>query len=109
MPDTPSASVSSSRAATGFRLGDLLRFEKMITPTLVRLVYYVGSVLLLITGLVLVYTGATSRFAGGMQVISGLFTIAFGPLLLRIACEQIIVLFGIYDRLGQIRDQSASD
>jgi hypothetical protein len=36
--------------------------------------------------------------------VSGLLTLTAGPLLLRIVCEQIIVLFGIYDRLGEIRD-----
>jgi len=105
MPDSPSASVHPARGSTGFRLGDLLRFEKMITPTLVRLVYYVGSALILLTGVVMIYSGATARYGGGMQVVTGLLTTVFGPLLLRIACEQVIVLFGIYDRLGQIRDQ----
>lgn len=35
--------------------------------------------------------------------------VVFGPFLLRVACEQIIVIFGIYERLGQIRDQEAGE
>jgi hypothetical protein len=112
--DAPATDASLSAATDGvasgrFGVRDLLRFEKMLTPTLVRFVFYAGSILLLIVGIVMLYGGVTARFGGGLRVVSGLLTLTAGPLLLRIVCEQIIVLFGIYDRLGEIRDGGRSE
>jgi hypothetical protein len=111
MSDSTSASVSASsggKPSTGFQLRDLLSFEKMIVPKLITLAYYVLSVLAVLAGVVLIFIGASSRLGGGLQVFSGFFTLVFGPLMVRVACEQIIVLFGIYDRLGEIRDRDAT-
>ena len=114
MPDTPSASVPASDdrpAPSGgasterFRLRDLLRFEKMLTPRLARIGFYVLSALAILTGIILIFSGMNARFGGGMRVVAGLMTAVVGPFLVRIACEQIIVIFGIYERLGEIRDQ----
>jgi len=114
MPDTPSASVPASGdrpASSGggsterFRLRDLLSFEKMLTPRLAKIGFYVFSALTIVTGIVLMINGMNARFGGGMRVVSGLVTAVVGPFLVRIACEQIIVIFGIFERLGQIRDQ----
>jgi len=108
MPDTPSASVPSSPARSssdGFRFSDLLRFEKMLTPRLAKLGFYVFSILAVGLGLILTIDGMNARFGGGMRVVAGLSTALIGPFLIRVACEQIIVIFGIYERLGQIRDQ----
>lgn len=112
MPDTSSASVpppSASTSSDGFRLSDLLRFEKMLTPRLAKVGFYIGGASAVLVGLVLLYGGATARYGGGGQAISGLAVVVFGPFLLRVACEQIIVIFGIYERLGQIRDQEAGE
>jgi len=102
--DAPLSASTDGLASGRFGVRDLLRFEKMLTPTLVRFVFYAGSVLLLIVGIAMLYGGVTARFGGGLRVVGGLLTLTAGPLLLRIVCEQIIVLFGIYDRLGEIRD-----
>jgi hypothetical protein len=109
MPDTPSTSVPSSppqNASSGFRLRDLLSFEKMLTPRLARLGFYVLSALAILAGVILIFSGMNARFGGGMRVVSGLVTTVVGPFLVRIACEQIIVIFGIYERLGEIRDRN---
>jgi len=110
MPDTPSASVPSSSApasSDGFRLSDLLRFEKMLTPRLAKLGFYVFSILTIGAGLIVAISGLVARFGGGLRVALGLAMSIIGPFLVRIACEQIIVIFGIYERLGQIRDQNS--
>jgi len=85
-----------------------LRFETMLTPMLIRFVFYIGSVLLILAGILAIYSGANARYGGGGQVLGGLGMMFAGPFLLRIACEQILVLFGIYDRLAEIRDQDRS-
>ncbi len=105
-----SPSASKARAASASPKSAFMRFvrfETMLTPILIRLVFYVGSVLLILAGIVAIYSGATARYGGGAQVLGGLGMLFFGPFLLRIVCEQILVLFGIFERLGEIRDQGA--
>jgi hypothetical protein len=107
MPDSPAASASSlpdTKKSTRFQLRDLLRFEKMLTPRLARIGYYVLSAIAILVGTIAIINGASSRFGGGAQVIGGIATALLGPFLIRIACEQIIVIFGIHERLGEIRD-----
>ena len=107
MPDAPSASAPpplSQEASDRFRLRDLLSFEKMLTPRLAKVGFYVLSALVILTGVILMFSGMNARFGGGMRVVVGLVTTVVGPFLVRIACEQIIVIFGIYERLGEIRD-----
>lgn len=99
-----SASLPDTNESTRFRLRDLLSFEKMLTPRLARIGFYVLSAIAILVGTLAVINGASSRFGGGAQVIGGLATAIIGPFLIRIACEQIIVIFGIYERLGEIRD-----
>jgi hypothetical protein len=109
MPDAIPASDTPSAASTKSPSAFLrfLRFETMLTPKLIRFVFYVGTVLFILAGIFALYSGATARYGGGAQVLSGLAMIFGGPLGLRIVCEQILVIFGIYDRLGEIRDQRA--
>jgi len=77
----------------------------MLAPRLARIGFYVPSAIVILVGTLVIINGASSRFGGGAQVVGGIATSVLGLFLDRIACEQIIVIFGIYDRLGQIRDQ----
>jgi hypothetical protein len=105
MPDTDAVTSSPPRPS-GFSFRDIFSFEKMLTPYLVRGVFILGSIALILSGLTLIGLGVNARFGGGAQVFSGILMATLGPLFLRIACEQVLVLFGIYDRLGEIRDKS---
>lgn len=108
MPDASSSSVPpplQQDTSDRFRLRDLLRFEKMLTPRLARLGFYVLSALAILAGVIMMFSGMKARFGGGLRVVAGLGLALVGPLFVRVACEQIIVVFGIYERLGQIRDQ----
>jgi hypothetical protein len=108
MSDTSASSIPAPQpeaAPDRFRFRDLLRFEKMLTPRLAKLGFYVLSALAILAGVIVMFSGMNARFGGGMRVVAGLGLALFGPLFVRIACEQVIVIFGIYERLGQIRDQ----
>lgn len=88
----------------GFKWQDMLSFEKIIAPTVIKIVYYIGLVGI---GLALIFSifTAFSAYGGGIvQVITAIVACAFGALMLRIAMELYIALFGMYDRLGEIRD-----
>lgn len=96
-----------------FRYSDLLGFEKMLSITLVKLLYILGLVGI---GLVVIVSAfgslAAMRFSfaagfGGLllAVVGG----GIGALVWRVVCELWMVVFGIYDRLGQWRAANEKD
>jgi Domain of unknown function (DUF4282) len=93
-----------------FNLSSLLSFEKLLSTTLVRIVYFLGLAAGVITGLVELFAGlAMMRYSFtrgvGFILLAVLGTI-LGLLLWRVICESMIVLFAIHDRLGEIRDNT---
>lgn len=91
-----------------FRWSDLLTFEKLISTRLIRLVYLVG-----LGGIALYLLIAVAKSFSRMDYdASGalgqlMFTVAMcagGVLVWRLVCEGIILGFGMYDRLTEIRD-----
>ncbi|WP_203289039.1 DUF4282 domain-containing protein [Metabacillus sp. cB07] len=81
---------------------DFLKFNKMITPTIITVIFYVGSALSIIAGFISIATGASADFGGGAQVFAGLLTLLFGPFVIRIYCELLIVMFKMHENLQVI-------
>ena len=91
-----------------FAISDLGNFEKLVAPKVLKIVYWLGLV-----GITLF---AWISFVGALGVMSydmatGLGTMllaligfAFGVLLWRVVIEMYTVFFGIYERLGDIRE-----
>ncbi|MDG4868046.1 DUF4282 domain-containing protein [Guyparkeria sp. 1SP6A2] len=78
---------------------DLLFFDKMLTPNFITVIYW-----LLLVGVVI--GGIGVMFGGGFSFgtfISGLLTIVFGAILVRIWCELMMVLFKMNEALQDIR------
>ena len=80
---------------------DYLTFEKMIAPILIQVIFWIGVVVVVLSGIVTLFS------AGVQGVIAGLLIIIVGPLVVRIYCELLIVLFRIYDHVREIRDNTA--
>jgi hypothetical protein len=74
-------------------LSDYLTFRKMITTTFIQIIFWVGVAAVVLMGLA----------SMGESVIGGLLIIAFGPLIVRIYAELMIVIFRINDTLADIR------
>lgn len=78
-------------------LKDFLLFRRMLTPLLIALIFWIGSLSCIV--------------AGGAQMIMhhayalGLQLIFVGPLLIRLACELVIVLFRINETLTDIKNK----
>ncbi len=67
---------------------DFLTFKRMITPIIIRILFWVGAVFYIVYGL---YT----MTLGGMAIVFGLMMVIFGPILVRVGCELIIIVFRI--------------
>lgn len=94
---------------TSFQARDLLSFDKMIFPTLVRIVYYLGLLGIALATLVAVFGAlGVMRFSasGGLGTLVATVAIAgLGTLVWRVTCEFWVLVHGIYERLGEIRDR----
>jgi hypothetical protein len=78
-------------------MGDFLRFETMITPVLIQIIFWVAIVVAVIVGVVMIAEREASSIAGGVLLI------LLGPIAARIYAEILIVLFKINDHLRQIQ------
>ncbi|UAL51992.1 MULTISPECIES: DUF4282 domain-containing protein [Metabacillus] len=81
---------------------DFLKFNKMITPTIISVIFYVGSAISVIAGFVSIISGANAIYGGGAQIFAGLFMILLGPFVIRIYCELLIVIFKMNEALQDI-------
>ncbi len=77
---------------------DLLSFDKMIALPAIKILYWLGLICVAIFGLAFAFQG------GFYSVLVGLSSIIVGAVVWRITCEAAILLFGIYDRLGDIKN-----
>ena len=89
-------------------MNDLLAFRKMITPTVIQVVFWIGVVICVLAGIIGIISGVAGTRGGGAQVLGGLLTLILGPLFVRIYCELLIIIFRIHDRLTEIRDNTSS-
>lgn len=76
------------------KLKEFLRFEWMISPLIIQIVFWIGVVICIISG---VWT----MFVFG--ILKGLWIVIFGPIVLRIFCEAGILIFRINDNIAAIK------
>jgi Domain of unknown function (DUF4282) len=76
---------------------DFLRFETMITPILIQIIFWVAVAAAVIAGIVMIAD------RNGPSIVAGISVIIFGPILARIYAEILIVLFKINGHLRQIQ------
>lgn len=97
----------------GFSFGDLFQFEKMVAPVVLKIVYWIGLVgiaLYLLFALGLAVTSMSySPLTGLGMIIGSLIGACFAVLMWRVMIEVYMVLFGIHQRLGEVRDLMKGD
>lgn len=81
---------------------EFFSFRKMITPTIIRFIFWIGAGFMVIAGLVMLFSNL-GRYGDAASAIGGLLTILIGPVIVRIACEQVILFFRINETLSEIR------
>jgi len=100
---TMATSAAASPAARN-AVADFLAFRIMLTPVLMQVLFWVG-----IAGCILAAIGQIVMGFLAHSIISGLFagviTLIVGPVVVRVYCELIILLFRIYDTLQEIKEQ----
>ena len=92
-----------------FNFQDLFQWDRFITPTIIKIFYWLAIVLSVLYGLSGIFTGlaamAINPFGGVIIVLASLAGILVGIIFARIAAEFILIVFRINEHLGAIRDQ----
>lgn len=110
------APMQSAASSTTSPFVKFLMFDSMITPWIIRILYWVGQVLIIVTGLVSMANvrgggGYYSGYGGGglfgglsMGPLGGLLYIILGTLLLRLFFEILMVQFKICENTSQLKE-----
>jgi hypothetical protein len=75
-------------------MGDFLRFEIMITPVLIQILFWIVTAGTVIVGILIIVTEGDAR---------GILILFLGPIVARIYAEVLILLFRINDHLRRIQ------
>jgi len=93
-------------------LNDFLSFRKMITPLIIQALFWIGVAVSVITGLVMIISGASSnsdyygQSSGGGEVLIGLLLLIIGPFIVRVWCEMLILFFRMNETLTEIKNNT---
>jgi hypothetical protein len=102
-PD-PQPPVHRRRRPGGDALTDFLTFRLMLTPVLIQIVFWLGTLGCIGMGVIMAL-----GFQGHVTATSvalGAATALFGPLVLRVYCEIALILFRIHDELKEQNDRT---
>lgn len=86
---------SNGYEQTGRSAQSFFKFDRMITPRIIEIIFIIGLVLTVIAGLAVM----------SESIVAGVLIILVGPLMIRINCELIIVVFKIHEALQDIRQR----
>jgi hypothetical protein len=75
-------------------MGEYLSFRKHYTPGIIHVLFWV-----------LLFANTMDAFFGGHDFWGAAFTLFVGPVLIRVVCELILILFEINDSLTAIRNE----
>jgi len=105
----PSVSRSTREEMAMFYIGDLFQWERFITPSIIKLFYWLGVIIVILPGL----SGLVSALgmmtfnpiAGAFTAVASFVGMLVGILLARIAAEFVLMVFRINEHLSAIRNR----
>ena len=87
-------------------MGDFLNFKKMFTPIFIQVLFWVGIFVSVLTGFIMISDGISDN--GAFMVFMGLGYLLLGPIIVRVYCEILVVVFSINDTLTNIKNGLAN-
>lgn len=93
-----------------FNLRDLFQWERLITPSIIKIFYGLSVIITVVFGLSGILSGLElllqlQPLAGLFLVISSLFVMSLGVIFVRIVAEFVLITFRINEHLGAIRNR----
>ncbi len=92
-----------------FGLRDLFQWERFVTPTVIKVFYWLAVVIAVLLGFAGMVSSLTTMaynpFVGLIFLITSVLGAAMGVVMSRIAAEFVLIVFRINEHLGAIRNQ----
>ena len=92
-----------------FNLRDLFQWERFITPSIIKVFYWLSVIITVVLGVSGVLSGLAllmlQPLTGLFVVISSLFGMLLGVVFVRIVAEFVLITFRISEHLGAIRNR----
>jgi len=92
-----------------FEFRDLFQWDRFITPTIIKIFYWLVIVLIVLSGLSVIFSGlatmAVSPFGGFISILLSIAGALTGIVFSRIAAECILIVFRINEHLGAMREK----
>jgi hypothetical protein len=93
-----------------FDIRDLFQWERFITPSIIKIFYWLAVIMAVLAGLQAVLGGlgalfSSSPIVGFVAIIGGILIALVGVIFARIGAEFILIVFRINEHLGAIRSQ----
>jgi len=93
-----------------FDFRDLFQWDRFVTPSIIKIFYWLAVIMALLAGLSGVFSGllliALNPFSGMATMIASVIGAFIGVLLARIVAEFVLITFRINDHLGAIRNRN---
>ena len=94
-----------------FNFSDLFQWDRFVTPTVIKVFYWLAVVISAILGLAGAVSSLTSMafnpFVGMMFLIASLLGACMGVVIARIIAEFVLIVFRINEHLAAIRNQGS--
>ena len=92
-----------------FYIGDLFQWERFITPSIIKLFYWLVVIIVILVGLSGLVSAlgmmAFNPIAGAFTALASFVGMLVGILLARIAAEFVLMVFRINEHLSAIRNR----
>jgi hypothetical protein len=92
-----------------FELRDLFQWDRFITPSIIKIFYWLAVGMSILFGLSGVFSGLTlmlvNPLGGLFLVVISLIGVLIGVIVARIAAEFVLIMFRINEHLGAIRNR----
>ena len=92
-----------------FGLGDLFQWERFVTPTVIKVFYWLAVIIAILLGaagaISSLTTMAYNPFVGMIFLVTSVLGASMGVLMARILAEFVLIVFRINEHLGAIRNQ----
>jgi hypothetical protein len=92
-----------------FEFRDLFQWERFITPSIIKVFYWLAVAMAVLFGLSGLFSGLglimASPVGGIVAIIASLLGMVAGVIFARIGAEFILIMFRINEHLGAIRSQ----
>jgi hypothetical protein len=96
-----------------FGINDLFQWERFVTPTVIKVFYWLAIVLFVLFGMAGAMAAlrdmAFNPFVGLVYLIASLLGAFMGIIIARIVAETVLIVFRINEHLGAIRNQGAAN